>query len=68
VPAGTPDSIVNRINQDMRAAVQDPQVKAQIESLGLQIETSSPQAFAQTIERDIAVTKNIAVNAGITAR
>ncbi|WP_159078812.1 Bug family tripartite tricarboxylate transporter substrate binding protein [Orrella marina] len=68
VPAGTPDSIVNRVNQDMRAAVQDPQVKAQIESLGLQIETSSPQAFAQTIERDIAVTKNIAVNAGITAR
>lgn len=68
VPAATPDSIVNRLNQDMRVAVQNPQVKAQIEALGLQLEASSPQAFAQTIERDIALTRDIAAAAGITVK
>lgn len=67
VPAGTPEAIVSQINQSMQTALQDPQVRTQIEQLGLQIETSSPQAFAQIIKEDIALTREIAATAGIKA-
>jgi len=64
-PAGTSQEIIDKLNKDLRAAVEDPQVKAQIENLGLQIETSSPDEFARIIAEDITQTREIAKHANI---
>lgn len=46
VPKGTPDAIVNKLNTDLRQAVQDPTVKAAIDKTGLLLAVGSPEAFA----------------------
>ncbi len=63
--AGTPDAVVQRINQDLIKALEDPQTRSRIEALGLQIETTSPATFAKIISDDIALTRDIATTANI---
>lgn len=63
--AGTPDAIIQKINQDMIKALEDPQTRARIEALGLQIETTTPAAFTKIIADDIALTRDIAASADI---
>lgn len=67
-PAGTPRPVVEKLNQDLRRALEDAQVRGQIEALGLQIDPSSPEAFANVISQDIAQTREIAASAGIVAQ
>ncbi|MFC3337638.1 Bug family tripartite tricarboxylate transporter substrate binding protein [Paracandidimonas soli] len=46
-PAGTPDAVVNKLNQAFVAAVGQEQVKRQFHDLSLQGTPGSPQDFAQ---------------------
>ena len=63
--AGTPDAVVQKINQDLIKALEDPQTRSRIEALGLQIETTNPAVFAKIIADDIALTRDIAASANI---
>jgi len=47
VPKDTPDAIVDKLNTDLRHAVQDPGVKTAIDKTGLLLATGSPQQFAE---------------------
>jgi tripartite-type tricarboxylate transporter receptor subunit TctC len=51
-PAATPDAIVNKINADIRLALQDEQFKAQITKTGVSVSTSSPEAFGQFLHQE----------------
>ncbi len=62
-PAGTADSVVAKINADMRQALQDEEVKAQIAKTGLSVLTSSPEAFGQFLSQESAKLQNL-VNQG----
>lgn len=63
-PAGTPDAVVTKINADMRQALQDPELKAQIAKTGLSISTSTPEAFGQFLSQESAKLQNL-VNQGV---
>ena len=53
-PAGTPDAVVAKLNADWRAAVADPEVKAQIGRTGLVVSAGSPEAFGQFLAHEAA--------------
>jgi tripartite-type tricarboxylate transporter receptor subunit TctC len=52
-PAGTPAPIVARLNRELRAAVNDPQVRERILADGGDPLSSSPQEYAADIEAEV---------------
>jgi tripartite-type tricarboxylate transporter receptor subunit TctC len=52
-PAGTPAPIIARLNRELRAAVDDPQVRARILADGGDLLSSSPQEYAADIEAEV---------------
>jgi tripartite-type tricarboxylate transporter receptor subunit TctC len=53
-PAGTPPSVIARLNADINKALTDPAVVAKIESLGGVPEGGTPQRFAELAKKDRA--------------
>ncbi len=51
-PAGMPPEIVRRINQELRAVLQDPAVRTRLASQGVDPVTGSPEEFADFIRRE----------------
>jgi tripartite-type tricarboxylate transporter receptor subunit TctC len=51
-PAGTPDAVVHKINADVRQALTDPELKAQIEKTGLVMAASTPEAFGDFLAQE----------------
>jgi tripartite-type tricarboxylate transporter receptor subunit TctC len=52
-PAGTPDTIITRLNAAMRKAVAQPEVKARFAPLGLDPRSDSPAEFATFIKMEV---------------
>lgn len=52
VPAGTPASIVQRLNAEVIRIGNLPDVRERLEAQGLSVTTSTPEAFTQTIRAD----------------
>lgn len=52
VPAATPTSIIERLNAEVIRIGKLPDVRERLESQGLTVTTSTPEAFAQTIRAD----------------
>lgn len=52
-PAGTPDSIVTRLNAEMRKAVQNEEVTKKLNEMGFVVATGTPQDFAEQMRADI---------------
>ena len=53
-PRGTPPAIVNRLNQEIVRALNNPDVKAKLFNAGSEVVANSPEAFAAKIQSDIA--------------
>jgi tripartite-type tricarboxylate transporter receptor subunit TctC len=53
-PAGTPQAIVRRLNQEMVAIVQSPEVRKTLVEQGAEPVGSTPEAFAQFLKSEIA--------------
>jgi tripartite-type tricarboxylate transporter receptor subunit TctC len=51
-PAGTPRTIVARLNAEINRAFTTPEVREKIESLGMNVIAESPEAFARTLRDD----------------
>jgi len=66
-PARTPAAIVTRLNRELVAVMQDPAMKAWMESRGAEAVTSSPEDFAAYIKKDLAKWARVVKEAGITA-
>ena len=66
-PAKTPAAIVARLNRELVAIMQDPAMKAWMESRGAEAVTSSPEEFAAYIKKDLAKWARVVKEAGITA-
>ena len=67
-PSGTPRAIVNRLNAEIAAALQDLQTKALLEKQAMQTVGNSPEAFASFIKQDIAIWKEVATEAKVEVR
>jgi tripartite-type tricarboxylate transporter receptor subunit TctC len=66
-PAGTPAAIVNRLNGEIRKAMKQPQVRAQLLAAGADPVESSPQDFAAFFSAEIARWTRVVQSAGIRA-
>ncbi|WP_084545576.1 tripartite tricarboxylate transporter substrate binding protein [Cupriavidus malaysiensis] len=53
-PAATPPAIVRRLNSAIAAVMRRPEMAAELQALGYDVTTSTPQEFQAVIERDIA--------------
>jgi tripartite-type tricarboxylate transporter receptor subunit TctC len=63
VPAATPQPIIQRLNTELVRIGQDPDVQARLNAQGLQVATTTPEGFQQTIESDYGRWGNVVKNA-----
>lgn len=63
-PAGTPRPIIDKLNTVFNAAVREPKVKAQLNSIGYDVVGTSPEQYAKTIEEDLIVWSKIVKDSG----
>ncbi len=67
VPAGTPAAIVNKLNRDIVAALQDPQVRSQISAQGADPVGNSAADFTAFINRELVKWAKLIKEANIRA-
>jgi tripartite-type tricarboxylate transporter receptor subunit TctC len=67
-PARTPPAIVAKLNAEIVQALQDPETKSLLEGQAIQVVGSTPQAFADYINRDLALWKDVADQAKIEVK
>src|SRR5262244_4661420 len=51
-PAGTPDAIVDRLNDAINASLQSPEIASALVKLGVDAKISSPQEFAAFLAKE----------------
>ena len=66
-PAKTPKEIVDRLNQEIVAVMNDPDTKAKFAAQGADIVTSNPEAFGKLVQSEIAKWSQLIKTAKITA-
>jgi tripartite-type tricarboxylate transporter receptor subunit TctC len=64
-PTGTPRALVTRVNQDVHAVVNEPAMKEQFVSRGLEIALSTPEEFARYMRVEIERWGKVVREAGI---
>ena len=67
VPAGTPTPIIGRLNAEAVKVLGKAELKATLNTLGLEVASSTPEQFAAHIKSEIAKFGKIAKAAGIKA-
>ncbi|HLH98632.1 MAG TPA: tripartite tricarboxylate transporter substrate binding protein [Xanthobacteraceae bacterium] len=65
VPAGTPQTIVAKLNREVTAALADPAVRAALIEQGVEPEPGPPEAMEQRMRADAAKWHDVIVAAGI---
>jgi tripartite-type tricarboxylate transporter receptor subunit TctC len=53
-PTGTPRPIIEKINQAMRAALDDPELRKRVAADGAEVQASTPEEYGAIVERDAA--------------
>ena len=66
-PAGTPKDIIARLNAEMRKALADPGVQAQLRDQGLTIRGTSPEELGVATREQLARYARLFKEAGIKA-
>lgn len=65
-PAGIPKDVLAVLNKAINDALRDPAIEKQLKDAGLQVVSSTPEAFQKFIEEQVAVSAQIIKDAGIT--
>ena len=66
-PAGTPAPVIQKLNQVINASLASPEVSARLRSEGAFATPTTPEAFGQMIQKEIARWRPVVANAGIRA-
>ncbi len=64
-PAGTPAAFVQRMRDDVAAAVKDPTVRRRLDEQGLDGIGSTPQELGRTVVEEMALNKELTARIGI---
>jgi tripartite-type tricarboxylate transporter receptor subunit TctC len=64
-PAGTPREIVAKLNTEINAALKLPEVRAKLETAGIDVQGGTPQEYAALIRSDLAKWGKVVREAGI---
>jgi tripartite-type tricarboxylate transporter receptor subunit TctC len=63
-PAGTPPAIVNRLHSAITEAMQAPEMKAQMDDMGVTVASGGPAQFGEFLKREIAMWRPIVKQSG----
>ena len=66
-PAGTPRTVINRLNRELNAVLNDPPIVEKLAALGIVATPGSPQQLADQIHADLAKYGQVVKAAGIKA-
>ena len=66
-PAGTPKAIIAKLNAEINAALNMPDVRTKLETAGIEIQGGTPQDYAALIKSDLAKWSKVIKAAGIPA-
>ena len=64
-PAGTPKPIIDRLAKEIGKILNEPEMKAKYQKLGLPVVAEGPEAFAARIKREVPMYKEIIDKAGL---
>ena len=67
VPAGTPASVVERLNHDINGALRDAELRKRLDALGVEVAGGTPQEFAAYIASEIPKWTKIVRDSGARA-
>jgi tripartite-type tricarboxylate transporter receptor subunit TctC len=56
-PGGTPAPIVNKLTQDVKKALEQPEAKQRADAAGIELRYLNPQATDALLKREIALTQ-----------
>src|SRR5712672_1694636 len=65
LPAGAPADIVRRLNQEVNAAVNSPELRAALDKQGVETDTGTPESLAVRIKADLVKWREVAMKAGV---
>lgn len=68
VPTGTPSAVIDRLNREIRRALQDPDLRSMIVSEGGEPEATSPEAFGAFVREDLVKWSNVVKQTGASTR
>ena len=66
-PAGTPKAIINKLNAEINAALQQTDVRSKLEAAGIEIQGGTPQDYAALIKTDLLKWEQVVKAAHIPA-
>jgi tripartite-type tricarboxylate transporter receptor subunit TctC len=64
VPAGTPPDVVNKLNAELKKALDNPEVMQRFEAQGFASSWSSPEAFSKFVNNEVQKWANVAKVSG----
>ena len=64
-PAGTPGSIIDRLQREIAAIVAEPEIKARLATLGLQAIGNTPEEFGAHIKKESALWASLVPRLGL---
>ncbi|MBO9352894.1 tripartite tricarboxylate transporter substrate binding protein [Bordetella petrii] len=64
-PAGTPNSIIEKVNKDFAEVMQMPDVRERVKGLGMTVDTSTPEEFDAYFKEEYRRWTDLIVSAGI---
>ena len=67
LPAGTPKPIVDKLNLDVNAVLQQPDAKARFQKMGYVVENTTPEQFAAFTQAEIEKWRKVVQYSGATA-
>ncbi len=63
-PAGTPRAIVNKLNREIRAILEAPEMKSRFMAQGIDLATSTPEDFGRLIRTEIPKWRKVVKDSG----
>jgi len=67
-PAGTPAAIVDKLNEEVAAIMQSPEMQKQLANQGLEFVSMTPAEFGTFMEKELAQWGRVVKEGGITAQ
>jgi tripartite-type tricarboxylate transporter receptor subunit TctC len=67
-PAGTPQAVVQRLNQEFRKVLEAPEVRQKLEEGGMEPAGDTPEAFRTFLQQEVQVWSRVIKTSGIKAQ
>jgi tripartite-type tricarboxylate transporter receptor subunit TctC len=65
-PAGTPKAVIQLLNKELVAILNDKSIESRIEEQGATVDTSTPEELAELVKKEVARWKKVVETAKIT--